>query len=167
MIIQASLKNSISPMSCSKAAIVNISTVWGSCAEYNGNGYLAYRMSKVINVSCCIHNKLRFCCYHLLIHRKTSCYVFMAVLDVQNGFCCCFVSKAAMNMSTVIQAIDHRVHGVMSVALHPGWVQTELGGSNASLSPYLSVQGMLSVMAGLTEQDSGLLVDYKGEEIPL
>ena len=85
LIIQASLKNSIAPMSCSKAAIVNVSSISGSCAKYPGDGFLAYRMSKVINVSCCIHNKLRFGCYDLLVLRKASCDVFMGVLGVQNG----------------------------------------------------------------------------------
>jgi NAD(P)-dependent dehydrogenase (short-subunit alcohol dehydrogenase family) len=74
-------------------------------------------------------------------------------------------SKAALNMCTRLQA------GVLDgdaivVSMHPGWVRTDMGGSNARLSTEESVTGMLDVIEGLTPTDSGRFLSYDGRELP-
>ena len=54
----------------------------------------------------------------------------------------------------------------MAVVLHPGWVQTEMGGPNAMTSRPESVNGMLKVLAGLTQEHNGGFFDFKGYVIP-
>ncbi|XP_065138761.1 C-signal [Paramisgurnus dabryanus] len=76
------------------------------------------------------------------------------------------VSKAALNMLTRCLAEDFKKDGILVMALHPGWVQTEMGGSTAPLTTAESVKGMLEVITSLTEKDSGTLLDWKGESIP-
>ncbi|NWV83111.1 GSFK dehydrogenase, partial [Dasyornis broadbenti] len=74
-----------SGLSCSKAAIVNISSIGGSIASAFG-----WEQMQVVAYRC---------------------------------------SKAALNMLSKCQSLAYREHGILCVALHPGWVQTELGGS--------------------------------------
>jgi hypothetical protein len=50
--------------------------------------------------------------------------------------------------------------------MHPGWVRTDMGGSNARLSVGESVTGMVDVIADLTPADSGRFLSYDGDELP-
>ena len=58
-----------------------------------------------------------------------------------------------------------RPRGITAVALHPGYVRTDMTGAHASISPEESVRGIREVMAGLTARDSGRFVDYRGRDI--
>jgi NAD(P)-dependent dehydrogenase (short-subunit alcohol dehydrogenase family) len=75
-------------------------------------------------------------------------------------------SKAALNMCTRLQAADLTDDGVIVVAMHPGWVRTDMGGSNARLSTAESVAGMLEVVRSLTRDDAGQFLSYDGETLP-
>lgn len=75
-------------------------------------------------------------------------------------------SKAALNMLTRAAAHDLRDEGIVVVALHPGWVQTDLGGSQATLSPRESVEGMIRVIDGLTPEHSSRFLTWTGDEHP-
>jgi NAD(P)-dependent dehydrogenase (short-subunit alcohol dehydrogenase family) len=75
-------------------------------------------------------------------------------------------SKAAVNMVVKSLAIDLKTRGITAVAFHPGWVQTDMGGPNATNTAAQSVSGMRQVAARLTLSDSGKFLDYTGLEIP-
>jgi len=75
-------------------------------------------------------------------------------------------SKAALNAITKSLAIDLADEGFTCVVLHPGWVQTDMGGGNAPLPTEQSVAGMLKVVEGLAPADSGGFFDYTGESLP-
>lgn len=75
-------------------------------------------------------------------------------------------SKAALNMLTRAAAHDLRDEGIVVVALHPGWVQTDLGGGQATLSPRESVEGMIRVIAGLTPGHTSRFLTWTGDEHP-
>uniref|UniRef100_A0A8C3Q8F2 Uncharacterized protein n=1 Tax=Geospiza parvula TaxID=87175 RepID=A0A8C3Q8F2_GEOPR len=107
-----------SGLSCSKAAIVNISSIGGSIASAFG-----WELMQVTSYRC---------------------------------------SKAALNMLSKCQSLAYKEHGILCVALHPGWVQTDMG--IPCLAPL--VQGMLKVLSSLSEKDTGAYLDWEGNVIP-
>lgn len=75
-------------------------------------------------------------------------------------------SKAALNAVTRSLAIDLRDRGVTAIAVHPGWVQTDMGGPGATLTPEQSVAGLKRVVEGLSAEKSGRFFNYDGAELP-
>ena len=75
-------------------------------------------------------------------------------------------SKTALNMAWRNLALEVRRSGVVAAVLHPGWVQTRMGGSSAPLKPEESVSGMCQVIDGLGLDDSGEFFAYDGSRIP-
>ncbi|XP_048814032.1 C-factor-like [Lagopus muta] len=113
-----------SGMSCSKAAIVNISSIGGSIKEM-----FSWDITNCVSYRC---------------------------------------SKAALNMLTRCQSMGYREHGILCLAFHPGWVQTDMGNSSGHTAPLTvdaSVGGMLKVLSKLSEKDSGSFLDWEGNVV--
>ena len=75
-------------------------------------------------------------------------------------------SKAAVNMVARSLAIDLAPRHITTILLHPGWVQTRMGGSGAQISAKQSVTGMRAVLNRITPDDSGKFFAYDGQSIP-
>ncbi len=75
-------------------------------------------------------------------------------------------SKAAVNAVMKTLSIDLKDLKIIVVMVHPGWVQTDMGGRGAPLSVQESVKGMRTVLASLKLKNTGRFYAYDGREIP-
>lgn len=73
-------------------------------------------------------------------------------------------SKAALNsvLKDVSLALAARA---TCVAFHPGWVQTDMGGSGAELTPEQSVRHVRATLAKLTPADNGRFLNHDGQPL--
>jgi NAD(P)-dependent dehydrogenase (short-subunit alcohol dehydrogenase family) len=84
----------------------------------------------------------------------------------QGGFYGYRESKAALQMFMRSVAAELKPEGFTCIALIPGWVRTEMGGPDATLTPEESVTGMRRVLDRLTPEDTGKFLGYDGKRVP-
>ena len=75
-------------------------------------------------------------------------------------------SKAALNDEFRERADRWREEGAIAVVIHPGWVQTDMGGNGASLTVSESVTGIKQVVDDLTAGDHGKFLTWDGRIHP-
>lgn len=80
------------------------------------------------------------------------------------GFLAYRSSKTALNMAWQTLALANP--DLVCVPLHPGWVQTRMGGASAPVRPEQSISGMIQAIDGLTPAQSGEFFDYQGQSVP-
>jgi NAD(P)-dependent dehydrogenase (short-subunit alcohol dehydrogenase family) len=73
------------------------------------------------------------------------------------------ISKAALNM--VVRTSQPEYPRARMVALHPGWVQTEMGGSHATLTVEQAVMRMRQTLAHITPEQAGQFLSYDGSTL--
>ncbi|MHC4957393.1 MAG: SDR family oxidoreductase [Planctomycetota bacterium] len=75
-------------------------------------------------------------------------------------------SKAALNMYHRCVADELGPEGFTCVALHPGWVRTDIGGAEATLGVEESVDALMPLIDGFTPDDNGAILDWEGNVLP-
>uniref|UniRef100_A0A674GBR8 C-factor n=1 Tax=Taeniopygia guttata TaxID=59729 RepID=A0A674GBR8_TAEGU len=109
-------------LSCSRAAVINISSKLGS-------------------IGLCLHVP------------EAPMYPYRA-------------SKAAQNMVTRCLAAELQDKAILCMAIHPGWVKTDMGKEEAPLTVEQSVRGILTVLASVSQDTSGAFLDWEGNSLP-
>jgi len=75
-------------------------------------------------------------------------------------------SKTALNMFTTAMKSELQAVGISVMLIHPGWVETDMGGPKAPLQTSESVVGILARINEQTLEESGRFVDYAGQSLP-
>lgn len=75
-------------------------------------------------------------------------------------------SKAAVNKVMQTAAIELNKFGITTVVVHPGWVQTDMGGPSADITPTDSARGLFKVISSLRASDTGKFFNWNGEIHP-
>jgi NAD(P)-dependent dehydrogenase (short-subunit alcohol dehydrogenase family) len=72
-------------------------------------------------------------------------------------------SKTALNMINKGLAVDNP--WLTAVVLHPGWVETDMGGKGAPVKIPDSAQGLWKVIDALTKEQTGSFIDFRGRKL--
>ena len=75
-------------------------------------------------------------------------------------------SKAALNSVLADVALTFGPTGAICVAMHPGWVRTDMGGSEADLAVGDSAAGIRTTLNKLSSRDNGKFFDHDGTPLP-
>ncbi len=75
------------------------------------------------------------------------------------------MSKAALNMAARVLAMDGDMRGITTITTHPGWVQTDMGGPAAQLTPAESAAALKTLIGRITPADSGRFLRWDGIEL--
>lgn len=76
------------------------------------------------------------------------------------------VSKAALNMLGIKSAAALRDEGIGVVTLHPGWIQTDMGGPDAALTLEEAGRAIVETSSALSLDDSGRFLQWDGRDHP-
>lgn len=74
-------------------------------------------------------------------------------------------SKTALNMAMKNLSIELKDTGIITMAMHPGWVKTDMGGPNGMLDTEECASTMLKTLESLDESKMASFLRYNGTSI--
>ncbi len=132
-------------------------TAWCRALEVNVIGTIGIAVALWRNVAASAEHKMIFVSSRAGLPRESTpgrSYIYGS-------------SKAALNSAARCLALDLAPEGVIAALVNPGHAQTGIGGRNAPMTPAESVAKMRTVIANITEADTGKFLHYDGTEIKL
>lgn len=82
--------------------------------------------------------------------------------DREYAYC---MSKAALNIQSRLLQNYLGPRGFHVLAVHPGWMRTDMGGPNADIHPDEAAEGILKLTARPWSADEPIYVDYRGNPL--
>lgn len=76
------------------------------------------------------------------------------------------MSKAALNMAVKRLGAELAPRGIVVLAVHPGWLKTEMGGRSATLAPADAAHALLGLIERARVEDAGKFLAHDGAELP-
>jgi NAD(P)-dependent dehydrogenase (short-subunit alcohol dehydrogenase family) len=83
-------------------------------------------------------------------------------LDMPVAYAYC-ASKAAVNKVMKLASVEMAADGISGCLIHPGWVQTDMGGPQAEITGEESAAGIIKVIDGLGPETNGSFWKWNGE----
>jgi NAD(P)-dependent dehydrogenase (short-subunit alcohol dehydrogenase family) len=78
------------------------------------------------------------------------------------------ISKAGLNMFTQQLHMYVKERGIQVLSVHPGWIQTDMGGAEAPTNPSQSAAGILELIEKRTMPEGHFMfVDYTGKDMKI
>lgn len=76
------------------------------------------------------------------------------------------ITKSGLNAATKSISIDFKTDGIMAVAMHPGWVKTDMGGEKAPMEVEESCKHMVNTIFNLNPSNNGGFIQFDGKALP-
>lgn len=86
--------------------------------------------------------------------------------NTDGGFYPYRCSKTALNAATKSLSLDLKADGIFTVAVHPGWCKTDMGGKNAPLETDTATAAIIQTLISLGPEKSGSFIQYDGQPLP-
>ena len=102
---------------------------------------------------------------HKLIINISSEAGSIADCSRESEFAYC-MSKAALNMQSKILQNYLKPHGFKILAVHPGWMQTDMGGANATIHPGEVANDIFNLAVKNWNLNNEIYMDYRGQPLP-
>ena len=123
------------------------------------------KMLEVLNVNV-IGSILTVKHFSKILNKDAKIILISSIMGVQNhsGSSASIyrASKAAVNNIMISISEDFKSKKITVVSFHPGWVRTDMGGPNATLSTKESASSLIKNFENLTFENTGKFFNYDG-----